>query len=61
MSPARFLKIIDMDTIGIYDIINGVLGLTRDLIVYMAPLIGVLAGLKFILDYLHKLLFGKKV
>lgn len=50
-----------MNTIAIYDIVNGVLGLTRDLIIYMAPLIGVLAGLKFILDYLHKLLFGKKV
>lgn len=50
-----------MDTISISDIINAILGLTRDIITYFAPLIGLLAGLKFLADWVHKLLFCKKV
>lgn len=50
-----------MDTVSIYDIINAILGLTRDLLLYFAPLIGLLAGLKFLADWIHKILFGKKV
>lgn len=50
-----------MDTIPISDIINATLGLTRDLLVYFAPFIGIIAGLKFVADWVHKLLFGKKV
>lgn len=50
-----------MDTISITDIINAILGLSRDLLVYFAPLIGLLAGMKFVADWLHKILFGKKV
>lgn len=50
-----------MDTIPIEQLIQAVFGLTRDMLVYLAPLIGLLAGLKFILDWIHKLLFGKKV
>lgn len=50
-----------MDTIPIEQLIQAVFGLARDMLVYLAPLIGLLAGLKFILDWIHKLLFGKKV
>jgi len=50
-----------MDTIPIQDIIMAILGFTRDMLVYLAPLIGLIAGLKFIADWVHKLLFGKKV
>ena len=50
-----------MYTISISDIINSILGLTRDLLVYFAPLIGLLGGLKFLADWVHKLFFGKKV
>ena len=50
-----------MDTISIYDIINAILGFTRDLLVYFSPLIGLLGGLKFLADWIHKLIFGKKV
>jgi hypothetical protein len=50
-----------METISIAALIQAVLGLTRDMLVYLAPLIGLLAGLKFVLDWIHKLLFGKKV
>jgi hypothetical protein len=35
--------------------------MVRELLIAYAPLIGLLGGLKFILDYLHKILFGKKV
>lgn len=58
--PAPFLGFF-MDTISISDIINAILGLTRDIITYFAPLIGLLAGLKFLADWVHKLLFCKKV
>jgi len=50
-----------MDTISISNIINAILGLTRDIITYFAPLIGLLGGLKFLADWVHKLIFGKKV
>lgn len=50
-----------MSTVSIQDIINSVLGLTRDLLVYFAPLIGLLGGLKFLADWIHKLIFSKKV
>lgn len=50
-----------MDTISIYDIINAILGFTRDLLVYFSPLIGLLGGLKFLADWIHKLIFAKKV
>lgn len=50
-----------MDTIPITDIVNAILGLCRDLIVYLAPLIGILGGLKFVADWVHKIIFGKKV
>lgn len=50
-----------METIPITDIINAILGLTRDLLLYFAPLIGLLGGLKFVADWIHKLVFGKKV
>ena len=50
-----------METIPIELLIQAILGLTRDMLVYLAPLIGLLAGLKFLLDWVHKLLFGKKV
>ena len=46
-----------MDTISIYDIINAILGFTRDLLVYFSPLIGLLGGLKFLADWIHKLIF----
>lgn len=49
-----------METVSIFDIINAVLGLARDLLVYFAPLIGLIAGIKFVFDWLHKLLFGRK-
>lgn len=50
-----------MPTIPISDIINAILGLCRDLIFYFAPLIGLLGGLKFVADWVHKIIFGKKV
>ena len=63
--PARFphpaFFWIFMDTISISDIINAILGLTRDIITYFAPLIGLLGGLKFLADWIHKLIFCKKV
>ena len=40
---------------------NEILKMVRELLIAYAPLIGLLGGLKFILDYLHKILFGKKV
>ena len=54
------LTILIMQTIPIADIINAVLGLTRDCLLYFAPLIGLLGGLKFITDWVHKIIFGKK-
>lgn len=50
-----------MDTISISSIINEVLGLTHDIITYFAPLIGLLGGLKFLADWVHKLIFSKRV
>jgi len=50
-----------MDTIPISDLIQAIFGLTRDMLIYLAPLIGVLGGLKLIMDWVHKLVFGKKV
>jgi len=49
-----------MDTVSIYDIIYAILGLTRDLITYFAPAIGLLGGLKFLADWMHKIIFGGK-
>jgi len=50
-----------MDTVSILDICNAVMGMTRDLLLYFAPLIGLLGGLKFLFDWIHKLVFGRKV
>lgn len=50
-----------MDTISISSIINAILGFTRDILTYFAPLIGLLGGLKFLADWVHKLIFSKKV
>lgn len=50
-----------METVSIFDIINAIMGLARDMLLYFAPLIGLLAGIKFVADWLHKILFGRKV
>lgn len=50
-----------METVSILDIINAVLGMTRDMLLYFAPLIGLLAGLKFLFDWVHKVIFGRKI
>ena len=50
-----------MENLSVLAISNEILKMVRELLIAYAPLIGVLGGLKFILDYLHKILFGKKV
>jgi|GEM_PF-3358577 hypothetical protein len=50
-----------MENLSVLAISNEILKMVRELLIAYAPLIGLLGGLKFILDYLHKILFGKKV
>ena len=50
-----------MENLSVLAISNEILKMVRALLIAYAPLIGLLGGLKFILDYLHKILFGKKV
>lgn len=50
-----------MDSQTFIDIASQILGHARDLTLYYAPVIGLLAGLKFMGDWIHKILFGKKV
>jgi hypothetical protein len=59
--PLPFSFKIIMETVSIFDIMNAVTGLARDLLIYLAPLIGLIAGMKFVADWLHKILFGRKV
>jgi hypothetical protein len=47
-----------MENLSVLAISNEILKMTRDLLVAYAPLIGLLGGLKFVLDYLHKVIFG---
>ena len=49
-----------MENLSVLAISNEILKMVRELLIAYAPLIGLLGGLKFILDYLHKILFGKK-
>lgn len=39
---------------------NAILGIARDFMVLYAPLLGLLGGMYFIFDWLHKIVFGKK-
>lgn len=50
-----------MENLSVLAISNEILKMVRELLIAYAPLIGLLGGLKFIFDYLHKILFGKKV
>jgi len=50
-----------MDTETFLGMASQILGLARDLTLYYAPIIGLLAGLKFLGDWIHKILFSKKV
>jgi len=50
-----------MDSQTFIDMASQILGNARDLSLYYAPIIGLLAGLKFIGDWIHKILFSKKV
>lgn len=50
-----------MDMQTYLDMASQILGHARDLTLYYAPIIGLLAGLKFLADWVHKILFGKKV
>jgi len=50
-----------MENLSVLAISNEILKMVRELLIAYAPLIGLLGGLKFILDYLHKILFAKKV
>lgn len=50
-----------MENLSVLAISNEILKMTRDLLVAYAPLIGLLGGLKFVLDYLHKVVFGRKI
>lgn len=50
-----------MENLSVLAISNEILKMVRELLVAYAPLIGLLGGLKFILDYLHKIVFGRKV
>lgn len=51
----------NMENLSVLAISNEILKMTRDLLVAYAPLIGLLGGLKFVLDYLHKVIFGRKI
>lgn len=46
---------------SVIEISTKILQLVRDLLVAYAPLIGLLGGLKFVLDYLHKIVFARKI
>ena len=50
-----------MENLSVLAISNEILKMTRDLLVTYAPLIGLLGGLRFVLDYLHKVIFGRKI
>ena len=50
-----------MENLSVLAISNEILKMVRELLIAYAPLIGLLGGLKFILDYLHKIVFGRKV
>ena len=50
-----------MENLSVLAISNEILKMVRELLIAYAPLIGLLGGLKFILDYLHKMFFGKNV
>jgi len=59
MRVLRFKRKIIMDAQQIA-MMNAILGIARDFMVLYAPLLGLLGGMYFIFDWLHKIVFGKK-